>query len=286
MIFTIFTPTYNREKLLTKLYESLLKQTFQNFEWLIIDDGSTDKTEDIVKKFISEEKINIKYIKKINEGKQKTYNMAIDLAQGEYFICIDSDDYYVDNGLEIIKYYIEKNQENTQIGAYSYLSIYPNEKLIGTAFPKDEMISNSFDIYYNNNVKGDKGIVFKTKILKKFRFPCIEGEKFITEALLYNRISKEYDWVFFNEKIEVKEYQNTGLSKNLNKIILENTKGYDLYYKELQEHINSFKSFLKVNYSYYLYMIKIKRIRIKELKYKSAIFLYPIFFLNSLRRKF
>lgn len=286
MIFTIFTPTYNREKLLPQLYESLLKQTIQNFEWVIIDDGSTDKTEDTVRKFISEEKINIKYIKKMNEGKQKTYNMAIDLAQGEYFICIDSDDYYVENGLEIIKYYIEKNQENKRIGAYSYLSIYPNEKLIGTPFPKDEMISNSFDIYYNNNVKGDKGIVFETKILKKFRFPCIEGEKFITEALLYNRISKEYDWVFFNEKIEVKEYQNTGLSKNLDKIIFENPKGYNLYYKELQEHINSFKSFLKVNYSYYLYMIKIKKIKIKELKYKSAIFLYPIFFLNNLRRKF
>lgn len=287
MFFTIFTPTYNRGSLLERLYKSLKNQTYKNFEWLIIDDGSNDDTENIVKNFINEKKIEIIYIKKENEGKQKTYNLGIKKARGDYFICIDSDDYYIINGLEIIKKYIDKHKKDKNISAYSYLSMDENGNLIGTRFPKNEIKSKPFDIYYNYNVRGDKGIALKTKILKNYEFPLIDKEKFITEAVLYNRIAKNSYWIFINEIIEIKEYQVGGLSNNILEIMKKNPKGYDLYYKELQENINSVHSFIKVNYSYYIYYVEIlRKFEINKLKYKVALFLYPLFYLkNRMRRK-
>ena len=100
MKFTIFTPTFNRKELLEKLYKSLQKQTFKDFEWLIVDDGSADGTKEKVEEFLSEKKLDIKYYFKENGGKQRAYNFATDKANGELFICLDSDDEYVGNGLE------------------------------------------------------------------------------------------------------------------------------------------------------------------------------------------
>lgn len=102
MKFTIFTPTYNRKELLKKLYVSLQNQTFKDFEWLIVDDGSNDGTNELVKDFLKEKKLDIKYFFKENGGKQRAYNFALEKAQGELFICLDSDDKYQNYGLEII----------------------------------------------------------------------------------------------------------------------------------------------------------------------------------------
>src|SRR5271157_5948645 len=98
--FTVFTPTYNRVRLLPRVYNSLCKQTYSNFEWLIIDDGSTDGTPDLVKKWESEGHLSIRYYHQENQGKHIAWNKAADLARGEYFLCADSDDEFVPNSLE------------------------------------------------------------------------------------------------------------------------------------------------------------------------------------------
>lgn len=94
---TVFTPTFNREGYLTKLYNSLLNQKFNNFEWVIVDDGSTDGTKLIVGEFIKENKININYIYQKNEGKHIAFNNGVKNAQYELFMCIDSDDYLIND---------------------------------------------------------------------------------------------------------------------------------------------------------------------------------------------
>ena len=109
--FTVFTPTYNRAGLLTELYESLKIQTYKNFEWLIIDDGSADNTEETVKEFQKENILKINYIKKENGGKQRAYNLAVENSEGELFICLDSDDKYIPEGLEIILRYWEEYEK-------------------------------------------------------------------------------------------------------------------------------------------------------------------------------
>ena len=251
MKFTIFTPTFNRKELLEKLYKSLQKQTFKDFEWLIVDDGSDDGTKEKAEEFLSEKKLNIKYYFKENGGKQRAYNFATDKANGELFICLDSDDEYVENGLETILKYWKKYEKNSNIAGMGYLSTYPDREVIGSSFPEKEMISTQFDIYNKYGVKGDKGLMFRTEIIKKYKFPVFDDEKFITEAVVYNRICEKYKMVYVNEKIEIKEYQEDGLTAKYNNLLLRNPKGQALYHNEINFQNLSFKQKVLNNAVYY-----------------------------------
>ena len=251
MKFTIFTPTFNRKELLEKLYKSLQKQTFKDFEWLIVDDGSADGTKEKVEEFLSEKKLDIKYYFKENGGKQRAYNFATDKANGELFICLDSDDEYVENGLETILKYWKKYEKNNNIAGMGYLSTYPNREVIGSSFPEKEMVSTQFDIYNKYRVKGDKGLMFRTEIIKKYKFPVFDDEKFITEAVVYNRICEKYKMVYVNEKIEIKEYQEDGLTAKYNNLLLRNPKGQALYHNEINSQNLSFKQKILNNAVYY-----------------------------------
>ena len=251
MKFTVFTPTFNRKELLEKLYKSLQKQTFKDFEWLIVDDGSTDGTKEKVEEFLSEKKLEIKYYFKENGGKQRAYNFATEKANGELFICLDSDDEYVENGLETILKYWKKYEKNVDIAGMGYLSTYPNGEIIGSNFPEKEMISTQFEIYNKYGVKGDKGLMFRTEIIKKYKFPVFEDEKFITEAVVYNRICEKYKMVYVNEKIEIKEYQEDGLTAKYNNLLLRNPKGQALYHNEINSQKLTFKQKILNNAVYY-----------------------------------
>jgi glycosyltransferase involved in cell wall biosynthesis len=241
MKFTIFTPTYNREGLLISLYESLKKQTFKDFEWLIVDDGSVDNTNETVQQFIKENILNISYYYKENGGKQRAYNYALDNAKGELFICLDSDDEYVSNALEIILEYWKKVEKNAKIVGMGYLSTYPDGSTIGSKFPSDEMIETQFDIYNKYKVTGDKGLMFRTEVIKNYKFPVFDGEKFTTEALVYNRIAEKYEMLYINEKIEIKQYHEDGLTAKYNDLLLRNPKGNALYHNERNKHKMTFK---------------------------------------------
>ena len=251
MKFTIFTPTFNRKELLEKLYKSLQKQTFKDFEWLIVDDGSDDGTKEKAEEFLNEKKLDIKYYFKENGGKQRAYNFATDKANGELFICLDSDDEYVENGLETILKYWKKYEKNSDIAGMGYLSTYPNGGIIGSSFPEKEMISTQFEIYNKYGVKGDKGLMFRTEIIKKYKFPVFEDEKFITEAVVYNRICEKYKMVYVNEKIEIKEYQENGLTAKYNNLLLRNPKGQALYHNEINSQKLNFKQKILNNAVYY-----------------------------------
>ena len=251
MKFTIFTPTFNRKELIEKLYKSLQKQTYKDFEWLIVDDGSADGTKEKAEEFLSEKKLDIKYYFKENGGKQRAYNFATDKANGELFICLDSDDEYVGNGLETILKYWKKYEKNSNIAGMGYLSTYPNREVIGSSFPEKEMISTQFDIYNKYSVKGDKGLMFRTEIIKKYKFPVFDDEKFITEAVVYNRICEKYKMVYVNEKIEIKEYQEDGLTAKYNNLLLRNPKGQALYHNEINYQNLSFKQKILNNAVYY-----------------------------------
>lgn len=251
MKFTIFTPTFNRKELLEKLYKSLQKQTYKDFEWLIVDDGSDDGTKEKAEEFLSEKKLDIKYYFKENGGKQRAYNFATDKANGELFICLDSDDEYVENGLETILKYWKKYEKNNNIAGMGYLSTYPNREVIGSSFPEKEMVSTQFDIYNKYGVKGDKGLMFRTEIIKKYKFPVFDDEKFITEAVVYNRICEKYKMAYVNEKIEIKEYQEDGLTAKYNNLLLRNPKGQALYHNEINSQKLSFKQKVLNNAVYY-----------------------------------
>lgn len=231
---TVFTPTYNRSKTLERLYNSLKIQTFTDFEWLIIDDGSTDNTEQLIKKFIDEKKINIKYSKKINEGKHIAVKEGAKLAEGEFFFIVDSDDMLTENSLETISDYEQKLDANLA-GFFFRMINFCNQELIGDSFPSEEFISNHVHKTFVLNIKGDLAEVLKTSVLRSIDIPKIEGEKFCAESLFLNRIAKQYNSLYVNKAIYVAEYLPDGLTS---KTILNrrNSPTYaTLIYKELAE---------------------------------------------------
>lgn len=236
-IITIFTPTYNRKKTLERLYNSLVNQNYDKFEWLIIDDGSTDNSGNLIKKIKKENKIKITYIYKENGGKMSAVNMAHKICETEYMMTIDSDDMIADNFLKKIEKDLNNITKNADIAGIVYLTAKQNnsKELIGTKLPPNGTICKFYEIYDKYNCKGDKCIVWKTKILKQYYYPIIKGEKFIADAYLMNEISKKYKVMTINTVGTLVEYQEDGYSANYFELVKKNPLGNMLYFRQLYD---------------------------------------------------
>lgn len=276
-MITIFTPAYNRKKELSVLYNSLLLQDYNDFEWVIVDDGSVDDTENLILDLKNENKMNIVYFKQENKGKSKAVNQGIKLAKGDLFLCIDSDDYFLPNVLSMINKEYENIKNDDSIAGLGFLHYKVNtEEVIGTKFPNENMVDTYFNIYNLYKVKGDKQLIFKTKIMKEFLFPEIEGEKFVPEALVFNRISQKYKMKFINKAIVYKDYLESGYSNNYFKLAKNNPKGQVLYYKELYELQPTLYNVAAYNmYSIFAKNGMIKTIKDHPSKVKSLIMYLP-----------
>lgn len=230
---TIFTPTYNREYTLKNLYKSLLKQKNKNFEWLIVDDGSKDNTKKLIEKFISENKINIRYYYQKNSGKHIAINNGVNKAKGNLFIIVDSDDYLTDNALEVIDDYFKKLPQNDKFAGIGGLRCHTTGEIIGKTFDGEYLDATSLE-RRKHNILGDKAEVFYTEVLKKHPFPQVEEEKFLNEAYIWNKIANDgYKIRWFNKPLIICEYLPDGLTKNNKKLIENNPKGCLLYLKDL-----------------------------------------------------
>lgn len=231
---TICTPTYNRAYLLDKLYISLKNQNFGFFEWLIIDDGSLDNTEEVVNSFIEEKLINIRYIKKKNGGKHTALNVGIDKAKGELFWIVDSDDYIVEDSLNYIWNKWSEIENKSKFAGLSGLRGYSNGNIIGSKSNNEYIDTDTLSYRYKYRISGDKAEVYRTDVLRKFKFPEFTSEKYVTEAVVWNRIANEnLKLRFLNKVTYVCEYLDGGLTNTSDKNIMESWQGTTLYYKEL-----------------------------------------------------
>lgn len=203
MKITILTPTYNRAYVIDKLYKSLLKQTAKNFEWLIVDDGSTDNTKELIKKYIDEKKISIRYIFQENGGKHRALNKGISMIDNEVTFIVDSDDYLLNNAIENITKYYEKYKENPKICGFSFLRCFPNMKINGMKFRQDEYVSDYISCRLNEQIIGDKAEAYITKYLKETPFLEIENEKFLFEDYVWMKLAMKYDTVHINIPIHI-----------------------------------------------------------------------------------
>ncbi|WP_318489725.1 glycosyltransferase family 2 protein [Photobacterium leiognathi] len=275
MKITIFTPTYNRSEKLKRLYESLVIQEYSNLEWLIVDDGSSDDTKEVVRQLSLENKIIINYYYQENAGKQVAYNTAIDSAVSDIFICIDSDDYLLIDALnKLTRIFKSKVINNNSCCGVVFLDSSLNGTIIGTVLPSNVEYCKLYDLYKIHGVCGDKGIAFLTNVIKKYRFPIQESEKFITESLLYNRINQQYEFYCLNEILEVRDYQENGLSSKYNMLLIDNPKGASLYYKERSSLIRSYIELLRNNSQYFRFSFHSKnRNKLKKLKNKDVFIL-------------
>ena len=225
VILTIFTPTFNRAYTLHKCYESLLRQTCKNFIWLIIDDGSTDNTKELVNSWINENKINIRYYYQENKGMHGAHNTAYKLIDTEINTCIDSDDYMTDDAVEKINDFWEKNR-NDELAGFVALDSYENGEIIGTKFPENLKSTTYFDIYNKYKVKGDKKFIYRSELTKLYPYPIFEGEKYVSLAYKYAKLDEKYKLALMNEVVCIVEYMDDGSSKNMLKQYKRNPKGF------------------------------------------------------------
>lgn len=214
-MITVFTPTYNRASLLSRLYDTLILQTYKNFEWIIVDDGSKDNTKEVVNSFVAERKIDIHFVQQENGGKHRAINTGVSLAKGELFFILDSDDVLPNNALELVAENYKSIKDNASFAGVSGIDGYFDGQSIGTGLPSELLNCNSVDIRYKYHVKGDMKEIFRTSVMKEFPFPDIEGEKFCPEVLVWNRIARKYKLRYFNKIIYKVEYQPEGLTSNI-----------------------------------------------------------------------
>lgn len=222
---TVFTPTYNRGYTLNRLYKSLSRQTCNDFEWIIINDGSTDNTDEIIKKILKDNKKKFKiYYKKVqNGGKHRAINEGVKMAHGKWFFIVDSDDYVTDDAIETILH-------NTISLPRNYAGIGFNREhtdgsLVGKTFAGTYIDCKTTD-RMKHNIIGDKAEVWKTEILRRFPFPSFEGENYISENVVWCQISKKgHPLRWYNKTIYIGDYLDDGLTKS-NKLNEKNFQGY------------------------------------------------------------
>lgn len=224
LVVSIITPTYNRGYILGQLFNSLQKQNCFQFEWVIIDDGSTDDTKNIVSTFCNRANFNIIYIEQTNSGKHVAINRGIEFCKGELTFIVDSDDYLTPDAIKMI-IHDWKIYKNPKICGMSYLRGYDENKSIGKSFPHNSVISNYIEMRTNKNIYGDKAEVWKTQLLIEHPFPVFENENFLGEGAVWGKLAEKYDMVFFNKIIYICQYLEGGLSKSGRKLRINNPLG-------------------------------------------------------------
>ncbi|NOL50449.1 glycosyltransferase family 2 protein [Pelistega europaea] len=195
---TVMTPSYNRAHTLSRVYESLLAQTFQSFEWLIVDDGSTDNTKELVDLWIAEGKLNIRYVWQTNQHKKAAFNHGVREAKGELLVALDSDDTMLPDALDDMWRRWESLENKEQYVGICGLCANPDGSIVGDKYPQDSISITTLDMYFRYKVRGEKFGCLVTDVLRKFPFPeNVPG--FVPESLVWRSIARAgYKTLFIN----------------------------------------------------------------------------------------
>lgn len=224
---TVFTPAYNRAHLLGRLYESLLRQTNEDFIWLVVDDGSSDGTRELVAGWQAEGRIEIQYEYKANGGMHTAHNRAYDLMQTELNVCIDSDDWMPDNAVELICSRWQAVRNEPGIAGIIGLDESSGGKVIGTRFPVDGLRCTLTGLYEQMGIRGDKKLVYRNDVTRSFpRYPEFAGERLVPLGWLYRQIDQKYELIAFNDVYVVVDYQVGGSSDSIVSQYFQSPQGF------------------------------------------------------------
>lgn len=269
---TVFTPTYNRAYILPKLYKSLLNQTNKDFIWLIVDDGSTDNTEEVVDLWKKEQKIDIRYFKQENKGKHIAHNKGVFLCETPLFMCVDSDDFITNTAIEII-YELYITEENLVLG-FCFQKGDVNGLSHGRNWPHNLSYAFFSEIYQLYNYIGETLIVLKTDLIKKYEFPLVKGEKFMPENALYDCINHIAPMKLDNRICYCFEYIEDGYTNSGMTLYFNNPIGVAYAYITHVKFSLSFKEKLK-GMAKYLAWVDITQIDMPEkMKLNVPFYLY------------
>lgn len=228
-ILTVFTPSYNRAHTLFRTYESLKLQNNKDFIWLIVDDGSTDNTAEMVKSWQSNDNgFEIQYIYKEKGGMHTAHNTAYENIFTELNVCIDSDDKMAADAIDKIIKKWDSVKEKGYAGIIGLDADF-NGNIIGKGFPEG-LYETTLTGYYANGGRGDKKLIYQTDIIKKYPpYPVFENEKYVALAYKYRLIDQHYKMAVLDDVLCNVEYQPDGASSNIWKQYIENPKGFALW---------------------------------------------------------
>lgn len=221
---TIFTPTYNRAYCLEKLYHSLTQQDSDDFIWLIVDDGSTDNTKELVESFIKEDKVAINYHWKQNGGKHTAHNLGVELCNTELFVCVDSDDYLKPFAVSVILNVHMKHKNEPLLGYY-FRREYQDGKQMAKAYPDGVEKVGITELYHRYAYEGETVIVLRSECIKGYALPVFDNERFVTEVVFYNEINHIAPMLLCEDTIYVADYLQDGYTLNSKKLTISNPYG-------------------------------------------------------------
>lgn len=249
-LITILTPSYNRGSTLDRLYCSLQMQTSKSFEWIIVNDGSIDQTEEKIKKFQTEKTFKVSGVSQKNQGKASAINKGCKLANGEYIFIVDSDDCLTPDAIESISSaLLQAHTGGRNFSGVGFRKCDFQNKVSGIALnSNDEGCSkylNATDAA--NLLKGEMALCFKKELMLKYTFPSFPGEKFVPEGLIWTQITDVADILFYiNKYIYLYEYLDDGLTSNFKTLLKKNPKGFSVYYYNQIKREKSFFNKLKM----------------------------------------
>lgn len=244
MLLTVFTPTYNRANILHRTFESLCRQESENLEWVIVDDGSTDDTERLVHQFINEAHFPIKYVRQEHGGKHRAYNRALGIAEGELFFTVDSDDWLTDDSLSIIAENQERLRGKGIVGGIIALKKKPDAGIYGNHFPQAVM-ETTLEALGAAGCDGERSFVLKTEIARRYPFPEFDGEDFVTESVVFDRIGRDWSFLAIDKSLTICEYQAGGLSSGIYKRMWNNPTGFMVYHSQRIDMASSWRRIIK-----------------------------------------
>ncbi|WP_438434863.1 glycosyltransferase family 2 protein [Gorillibacterium sp. sgz500922] len=247
---TVFTPTYNRGYILPACYESLKRQTSKDFLWLIVDDGSTDGTEELVRGWIAEGAVPIRYHYQANQGMHGAHNTAYELVDTELNVCIDSDDYLPEKAVETIVSFWREHGSDRAAGIAG-LDIAPDGSVIGTPLPEGVAASTLTDLYGVHKVRGDKKLVYRSELTRRTPpYPLFEGEKYCPLSYKYVLIDQLHPLLLLNEPLCVVEYLEDGSSLNIIKQYRRNPRGFAFFRKTAMTYAPTWKERMRETVHY------------------------------------
>lgn len=235
--FTVFTPTFNRAGLLGRVHRCLVSQTFRDFEWLIVDDGSSDGTADLVRRWQAENQVQIVYLYQENRGKHVAFNRGVDHARGRLFLTLDSDDSCVPEALALLWAHWESipPRRRDEFSGVTCQCMDELGNVIGTPFPQPVTDAYPTEFLCKHRITGEKWGFHRTQVLREFPFPEIAGERFVPEGLVWNRIGRRYKQRFVSDPLRIYEPLPDGLSRSLVALRAKNPVSACAYYAEMSE---------------------------------------------------
>jgi glycosyltransferase involved in cell wall biosynthesis len=232
-LFTVFTPTHNRASTLPRVYDSLKPQTLRDFEWLVVDDGSTDNTRELVEKWRAEANFPIRYVYQPNQGKPTASNRGVQEAAGELFLTLDSDDSCLPQALERLKFHWDSIPENERPRFSAVTALCQNQhgEIVGDKFARDVLDSDEAAMFMSGT-RGEKWGFQRTDVLRQYPFPVTPEAKFVPESVVWLALSRQYKTRFVNEVLRT-YYTRDGAQDHLSSLSVKVLWGRAFFYRQV-----------------------------------------------------